>query len=254
MPQPPPADSDLPSRLAAVEQREAWYRAKTLREFLELKKAVKLREVEVNERREDLEARDTVIHQLHAEVETLRAQLHTRALFLEQFSHRLAATERQRDDHTAQVARMRRTWGWSLSAPLRSLQKRFAPLRPIALSNPPPADPAPGRDFVYHLPSTPFRIYPPTAITLHGWAFSADRRPITAIRSRVDTTTSPGEYGLPEPEVAAHHGWPPAEDTLGFTLDVLVPPGRHTLGLEAELGTDGWFTILSIPVWGQLED
>ena len=242
------AAPDLVQKLAAIEQREAWYRAKTLRQFLEFKKALKLREVEVDERRRDLEARDTAIHRLHAEQDLLRAQVNRRARYLESFTALLAAAERERDDKAAQVARMRRTWGWELSAPLRSLQKRFAPLPPAVPQTVPPADPAPGLEFVYFMRTTPFRIYPRTAVTLEGWAFPADRRRVTGLRARVDTTTTLGEYGLPETDIAARHRT--ADEKLGFVVDVSVPLGRHTLGLECELGADGWFTILSIPVWG----
>ncbi len=239
------------TRLAEIEQREAWYRAKTLREFLELKKALKLREVEVDERRQDLEARDTTIHQLHAERELLHTKAHRRARYLEDLVRKLTQVERERDERAAQVARMRKTWGWSLMAPLRSLQKRFAPLPVPPVASAPACDPAPGLAFEYFLHTTPFRLFPSTAVTLLGWAFPHDRRRVTGIRARVDTTTTAGEYGLPEAEIAARHET--ENERLGFAIDVAVPAGRHTLGIEAELGADGWFTILSVPVWGEEE-
>ena len=252
MPQPPPADSDLPARLAAVEQREAWYRAKSLRDILEIKKALKLREQEVFDRRQDLETRETSIHQLHQTQLDLCANLAAHTADLEHYAHALAAAEHAQAEAAARLNRLRATWSWSLAAPLRALQKKFSPLPPASV--PAPAGnftPAPGRAFTYYLHTTPFRLYPADPVTLRGWIFSPDHTPITALRARVDHRFFDGTTALPEPEVAAQHALPAAVTQPGFTVTLNVPPGRHDLALEVQLADATWFTFLTAPVWGR---
>jgi len=108
---------------------------------------------------------------------------------------------------------------------------------------------APGARFVYHLTTSPYRVFREPASMLEGWAFPSDGRPVTALRVRIDAMVYVGTYGLESPGAIAQHGPQAANPRPGFRIPILTPEGRHWLGLEARLGDGDWVSILATPIW-----
>lgn len=280
------AAGDAPSETRSqLEQREAWYRAKSLRSILELKKALKLREAEVEERRQELETRDTTIYEIRNELLELRPQLEARDTIIydtrnEVLELRPKIEERDTTIHLLhQEARALRA---ELNERARQLEELVHLLRTVdddrqqirklAARRPPwpeswfrspkplpprlevlphrPFIPAPHRPLTYFLHTPPYRLYPAESVTLRGWCFDPAGGVITNIRARVDDQLFEGITHLPEPEVVQHYGLSPQAPPPGFSVALQVDSGRHQLALEALIKGQGWASFLTVPVWG----
>jgi hypothetical protein len=159
---------------------------------------------------------------------------------------RLRAAEDAHAEALARVAQMKSSWGWSLTAPLRRWQKKFAP--PPAPATPVDPD-LPGGPFAYYLHTSPYRLYRGERFTVRGWVFPTDGQAVTAVRARVAGKEFLAQHGIEEPEVIAQHGPQPKNPRPGFSVAIATPPGRHQLRLEAQLENSAWFSILSTPIW-----
>jgi hypothetical protein len=229
---------DLRTQLRELVHRDAVYRAKTVQEFLELKKTIKLQAEEAERLRKKISERDTYIHELHLEREALKKQIPQAHADLEVFTRWLA----QREGDSEKLKAIRASMAWSAAAPFRWLESAFVrPTRPT--SGIEAVSPGP---FTYFLHTSPYRVYREGAFTLRGWVFENSQRPITAIRARVDATDFAGNSGLPEPEVCAQRG---LAHQPGFQVEIQTPPGRHRLELHAQLENAEWRSFLSTPIW-----
>jgi hypothetical protein len=274
----------LSSDLNDVSRREAWFRLKVAQDFLLLDAQLKAHREKLEALRQELDVRNAYIHELHlkdgvhadellaAEQKLVEAdrllhftknahvdELHAarvdrkraeQALHadLEIFARQLRTVTQERDALQHDLARLKKTWGWGLSSPLRRLQRSYAPLP----APPAPTDPdLPGAAFTYYLHTSPFRLFRSTAFTLRGWAFPTDGRKLTAIRVRLGAQEFVGRHGLDEPEVIAQHGPQANNPRPGFEVDCTFAPGQQTLRLEAQLENREWFSVLSAPVWCQ---
>lgn len=76
-------------------------------------------------------------------------------------------------------------------------------------------------------------------VLIRGWCFAENKTSIPAIRLRTRDVTLSGKVGLPRPDVKA--ALPDAPDNhTGFEIRGMLPPGRHTLILEAGLPDGTW--------------
>jgi hypothetical protein len=107
----------------------------------------------------------------------------------------------------------------------------------------------PPGDFIYHLTTSPFRLYRAGRFTLRGWAFPRDGSAVTAIRARVGGKEFAADMGLPAPEAISQHGPQLKNPQPGFAATFATPPGRHRLALEARLEDGTWRSLLDIPIW-----
>jgi hypothetical protein len=212
----------LRAQLAEVTAREGRYRLESVDDYLALQARLRQLSATIGER-------GTYIHQLHLDQQALRAELNGARQDLEAFTWMLQEAERARE-------RAER------STPAGFLRSLFAPARPAAPRVPP-------GDFIYHLPTSPFRIYRGSEFTLRGWALPRDGRAVTGIRVRLDDGLFPGITGQPAPEALAQHGAQEKNPLPGFEVTFATPQGRHQLALEAELEGRDWRSILVVPVW-----
>jgi hypothetical protein len=244
----PPSDpAELARELAQVQDRDAAYRLKVAADFLVLQRQLVDQRTRIDELSDELGRRNTYIHELHGtrqEWEQREQQLHDD---IAHFVQRLAEATDEAERLREQLERVRNSWGWSLLAPLRQLQKwrqRAAPARTIQVG---PAS----ADFVYYLKMSPFRRFRERTFTLRGWAFPHDGRAVTAVRARVDQQEFLGVHGLEEPDVVAQYA-PANNPHPGFEVTFATPPGRHLLSLEAQLEHRVWVCILRTPFWCDL--
>ncbi|MDQ6624457.1 MAG: glycosyltransferase family 2 protein [Verrucomicrobiota bacterium] len=77
-------------------------------------------------------------------------------------------------------------------------------------------------------------------LRLEGWCFASDGDPILELRARVGGKIFPAHYGILRPDVALAHDRQPGSLRSGFSIDLIVPWGRHRLILEAR-GPDGFW-------------
>ena len=213
----------LRAQLAEVTQREARYRLESVQDYLDLQARLRTLSATVGER-------GTYIHQLHLDELARKAELETATADLEAFAWLLQDAERAREK-----AEARTPSGW-----WRAL---FGPGRIPAGTRTPPGD------FVYHLTTSPFRLYRANTFTLCGWAFPRDGRAVTGIRARLGGREFSGRTGLPAPEPVAAHDLPPKHSQPGFEVTFDTPAGRHRLALELQLEGSEWRLLLDVPVW-----
>jgi hypothetical protein len=216
--------AELRARLAEAAAREGRFRLESVDDYLAL-------QAKLQQLRDTIGERGTYIHQLHLDQNAQRAELHAAQADLEAFAWLLQEAERARERAE------RRT-------PLGFFRSLFAP-RAAAPARVPPGD------FVYHLTTSPFRIYRTPEFTLRGWACPRDGRAVTAIRVRLDGREFAGKHGLPAPEAAGQHGPQKNNPQPGFEVTFATPPGRHQLALEAQIERSEWRSILVVPTWCQ---
>jgi hypothetical protein len=219
--------AQLRAELAKVLKREAALRETTTREFLELQGRLQPLTRVIGERGQAIE--DLTLREI-----ALRLELERATSDLESFVWMLEAEEK-----TRAKAEARTPSGW--------LASWFGALPAPDGSKTPPGD------FVYHLTTSPYRIYGGPSFTLRGWAFPRDGRAVTAIRVRLAGREFAGRAGLPAPEAIAQHGATANNPQPGFEVTFDTPPGRHRLALEAQLAGGEWRSILEIPVWCALK-
>ncbi len=74
---------------------------------------------------------------------------------------------------------------------------------------------------------------------IRGWCFAAEGPPIRGICLHLPDRVLRGATGLPRPDVKSSLPAAP-DDYTGFEIRGLLPTGRHTLTLEAELADGTW--------------
>jgi len=230
--EPDPRVAALEAELAAVRRREAEFRAKMVHEFL------------------DRGERNTYLHVLREERAALIKRQQESFADLEELTRKLEAEGSRAAALEAELAGVRASWAWRLSAPLRALGRALARRAP-----PPPPAPAgvAGGVFTYYLHTSPFRIYRGGRFTLRGWAWPQDGRAVTAVRACVDGRAFDGRHGIEEPEVIARYGPQPANPRPGFEITFETPPGRHLLSLEARAEGGPWLRIMATTIWCEPE-
>lgn len=244
MPDPssPPAAASLPpsGALDDVVRREAFFRLATLRTFRELERTITEQSLKIDALNDELGARNTYIHDLHARREDFVRAVQAAHADLEHFARHLATAEDERAAARAEITRIKSAPGWWVF-------KKLIPPPPAAT---PAVALARSLAFTYHLPVSPFRLYREPTFTLRGWAFPVDGRAVTAIRARLGDREFIGRAGLDEPEVAQTHDLAAtANPRPGFEVTFATPAGRHELRLEAQLENRDWFEILATPIW-----
>ncbi len=100
---------------------------------------------------------------------------------------------------------------------------------------------------IWHLDEAPVARPPGGVLHLRGWCFSAEGKPIRAIRVRAGDRTISGTVGLPRPDVKATYPEAPGDET-GFEVRGALPPGRRTVTLEAGLPDGPWALLMSSTV------
>lgn len=223
----------LEAELAAVKRRDAEFRANMVQEFL------------------DRGERNTYVHTLHEERAALRRREQESFADLEFLVRKLEAANGRAAAAEAELARVRTSAAWRLTAPLRRLLGGDPKPAPSPTPEQPPVE---GGVFTYYLHTSPFRVYRGARFTLRGWAWPADGRPITAIRVDLGGRTFLGRHGLPEPEVIARHGEQPGNPRPGFEVTFETPPGQHPLSLEAQVDGGAWRSIVKTTVWCERPD
>ena len=81
-------------------------------------------------------------------------------------------------------------------------------------------------------------------VIIRGWCFEAGRNAIQAVRLRVAGFTLIGVVGLPRSDVKAALPEAPDEST-GFEIRGVLPPGRYMINLEARLADGTWHEFIS---------
>jgi hypothetical protein len=230
--------ADLQAELDAVKRREASFRVKMVQEFLDRGE----RNTYLHTLREERAALVKRGQEASSDIEVLTRKLEALAGDLE--AERLGAAGLK-----AELEGIKGSLSWKLAAPLRAVGRMFRPAPAPAAARPAAPARAEGAPFTYYLHTSPFRIYRGSTFTLRGWAWPEDGRSVTGVRANLDGRLFTGRLGLEEPEVIERYGPQPANPLPGFEVTFETPPGRHVLGLEAEVAGSEWRTILCTTIW-----
>ncbi len=220
----------LQAELDGVRRREAEFRAKMVHEFL------------------DRGERNSYLHVLHEERAALIKREQESFADLEELTRMLEAEGEKASALEAELAAIRRSWAWGISAPLRAIGRIIA-AKPAAASRLIERAPVAGGVFTYYLHTSPFRIYRDKAFTLRGWAWPSDGRAVTAVRVNLGGRIFNGRHGLEEPEVIGRYGPQTANPRPGFEVRFETPAGRHSFSLEAQLEGGEWLWIMRTSIW-----
>lgn len=205
---------------------------------------------ELDALRREIGRRDTYIHELHLAREADRREVQAARADVEDFVRWLREAEDEKEALQRHLSARAHPKKRGLAAWLASWRGKSAETSAKGDAAPPPhRRELPGAPFVYHLRTSPFRVYRDPASVLEGWAFPQDGQAVTGLRVRIDDAVFFGTYGLDEPAVIERYGAQPNNPKPGFKIVIETPPGRHCLSLEARLGEGGWVSILTTPIW-----
>jgi hypothetical protein len=229
--------------LEKVKRREAWYRLKTVQDFLVRDVQIRAQAKKIESLLAELAERNGYIHHLHLEHVASAKRERIASADLEFFSRRLQDAETEIEAKRHEIAALTATPGRGLISSLRRFRRSGAPPAP------PSAVPVPAGAFIYDFHASPYRLYRAASFILRGWTWPKDGSAITGVRARVDDREFPGRHGLEEPTIIAHYGPQEANPRPGFEIEFATPPGRHSLSLEARTESRGWESILTAPIW-----
>ena len=216
-----PRVAALEAELHGVKRREAEYRVKMVKEFL------------------DRGERNTFLHILQHERAALIRREQEASADLEILTRKIEEAEARVASLEAELQAARAPKGsWGMTA-----------IKPAASAGPAPRPMVPGAPFTYYLHTSPFRIYRDQAFTLRGWAWPEDGRPVTAVRVDLDGKLYPGRIGIDEPEVVARYGAQAHNPKPGFEITFETPAGRHAFSLEAQLAGVEWRSVMRTTIW-----
>lgn len=89
-------------------------------------------------------------------------------------------------------------------------------------------------------------------LRLSGWCIALAGPEITAVRARLRSREFPARFGTVRPDIALLFDNRPGALRSGFTADVVVPPGRSQLVLEARSGDGPWEVFFRHGIRGPL--
>ena len=198
----------------------------------------------------------------HHQINELRAQgaalAESSAQAIAQVGERLRdqlATIRQREDVIRQrdekIRQLQSTFSWQVTAPLRSLRRKFLdPRRPAAPLAPADSSPLPKPELpalpthltAFHAPAQralPFSVdYPnrwgfaPRKLSLRGWCFADDGTSLKQLRATINGRSYPGTYGLKRMDVLASVRDRPQAEYCGWKVEVELRDGDTHIVLE----------------------
>jgi glycosyltransferase involved in cell wall biosynthesis len=85
-----------------------------------------------------------------------------------------------------------------------------------------------------------------------GWCFALSGDEITEVRARVRKNFFPARFGTPRPDIGLEYDNRPGAFRSGFSLQVIVPPGRSEFIMEARSGDGPWESFFVHPVRGPI--
>lgn len=91
---------------------------------------------------------------------------------------------------------------------------------------------------------------PTRRLRISGWCVARKGEPLRRIRARVGRQLVERTFDGERPEVAAYLGEPNVPRWCGFSMQVVVPPGRHRLEIEAAADDDEWREVFAGDVVG----
>ncbi len=233
--------SDPAAHLQEILEREVAFRLQAVQDARAASARIKQLEEELEETRQELGRRNTVIDELYQEREAEQAAREELVRDLGEFSQMLQQAEEQR----LKLERRAQCWSESFAVMGRAaktlLSSHEAPK--------PTSSVTPAGDFTYYFHTSPHRIFRGKDATLRGWCYSSQGRQITALRARLNNLEYPGKWGLEEPEVLRVHTALPRDTRPGFEVSFSTPPGRHLLSLEACLDHQEWRSVIVTPIW-----
>jgi glycosyltransferase involved in cell wall biosynthesis len=198
----------------------------------------------------------------HHQINELRAQgaalAESSAQAIAQVGERLRdqlATIRQREDVIRQrdekIRHLQSTFSWRVTAPLRSLRRKFLdPRRPAAPLAPADSSPLPQPELpalpthltAFHAPAQralPYSVdYPnrwgfaPRKLSLRGWCFADDGTSLKHLRAFINGRSYPGTYGLKRMDVLASVRDRPQAEYCGWKVEVELRDGDTHIVLE----------------------
>lgn len=87
-------------------------------------------------------------------------------------------------------------------------------------------------------------------LRLSGWCLATEGAEISAVRARVRGREFPARFGTVRPDIALLFDNRPGALRSGFSADVVVPPGRSQLVMEARCGDGSWQSFFRQTVRG----
>ncbi|HVU35386.1 MAG TPA: glycosyltransferase [Opitutaceae bacterium] len=182
--------------------------------------------VELRTFRADTAEREKTVSAAHAaEIEKLTT------LAADKLAH-AEAIIRSREE---KLAKIQSSFSWKATTPFRAVRRALFDKPP-----PPAASPLLFGNIDYPQDWT---MVPPT-LNVRGWSLHRDRKPLKAIRARIDDRAMPAEFGLERLDVLDHFRDYPLAERSGWIVKIEVPRyGPHQLVIEAQDEAGAWHVV-----------
>lgn len=142
------------------------------------------------------------------------------------------AVIRSRDE---KITKMQESFSWKVTTPFRVVRRAL-------FDRPPP--PAVSPLLLGNIDYPQDWSHVPPTLNVRGWSLHKDRKPLRAIRARLDRNSIPAEYGLERLDVLDHFRDYPLAERCGWIVKVDLPRfGRHLLVVEAQDEAGAWHVV-----------
>jgi glycosyltransferase involved in cell wall biosynthesis len=187
-----------------------------------LKRALADTETKLRDLRIEAEANEKAIAETRAQEAAVAAGRLTHA----------EAVIRSRDE---KIAKMQASFSWKVTSPFRALRRAM-------FDRPAPSTPSPLLIGNIDYPQD-WSMIPPT-LNVRGWSLHKDRKPLRAVRARIDDRAMPAEFGLERLDVLDHFRDHPSAERCGWIVKIDVPRyGTHLFVIEAQDEAGAWHVV-----------
>ncbi len=150
---------------------------------------------------------------------------------------RLAQAQAVIRSREEKIAKMQASFSWRATTPFRAVRRAL-----FDKPAPPTASPLLIGNIDY---PQDWGMIPPT-LNIRGWSLHRDKKPLRAVRARLDQRSMPAEFGLERLDVLDHFRDYPLAERCGWIVKVDVPRfGQHQLVIEAQDESGAWHVVHS---------
>jgi len=195
--------------------------------------------------------------ELVSEMQRQRIELDRR---IQKLDEQLRVAREKLDAETERVRRMRQSFSWQVTQPLRFLRRLLLdPRRRGTATESPSPDPRTRRAAARPATGPQLSLWhcidfprgwnlSPRICSLHGWCFDENGAALDGVRAVLADRTVEGTYGLSRPDVSAATRNHPQSKLSGWKIDLDFREGDERLDLEVRDRSGQWHAFFHTPL------
>ena len=164
---------------------------------------------------------------------------------IRELSHRASELQHALEIKEDKIKRLTDSLSWKITSPLRAFRRILVDKKKQSL--PTASQRLEEKEtFKYYIDSPRSWLRNIPEVTIRGWCFSQNQRPILAIRANISGRIYPGTYELSRPDLLRSFTEFPHCEKSGFKIDALTLEGDTSVSLDVSFDEENWISFLTI--------